>query len=175
MIVCKSFSMTTSETVFGTVSDFMTRKVKVITENETMRQACKLMYQHNIGSIIIIKNNDGKSSDTKKEIPAGILTERDIARMIGFSAKFYPDTPVSEVMNKPSVTVSPNTSVKDAVTLMEQRDIRRLPVVDDNQQMIGIITAKDILKVVMNIFKGTTKGQDLTSDGFDLLGLLGAE
>jgi hypothetical protein len=54
----------------------MTREVKVITENETVRQACKLMYQHNIGSIIIIKNNDGKSSDTtKKEIPVGILTE----------------------------------------------------------------------------------------------------
>ena len=167
--------MTTSETVSGTVSDFMTSEVKVVTENETMRQACKLMYQHNIGSIIIVKNDDGKSSDTKKEIPAGILTERDIARMIGFSAKFYPDTLVSEVMNKPLVTVSPNTLVKDAVALMEQRDIRRLPVVDDNQQMIGIITAKDILKAVMNIFKGTAKGQNLISDGFDLLGLLGAE
>ena len=153
----------------------MTSEVKVETENETMRQACKLMYQHNIGSIIIVKNDDGKSSDTKKEIPVGILTERDIARMIGFSAKFYPDTPVSEVMNKPLITVSPNTSVKDAVALMEQRDIRRLPVVDDEQQMIGIITAKDILKAVMNIFKGTAKGQDLTSDGFDLLGLVGAE
>ena len=151
--------MTTSETVSGTVSDFMTSEVKVITENETMRQACKLMYQHNIGSIIIIKNDDGKSNDTtKKEIPVGILTERDIARMIRFSAKFYPDTPVSEVMNKPLITVSPNTSVKDAVALMEQRDIRRLPVVNDEHQMIGIITAKDILKVVMNIFKGTTKG-----------------
>lgn len=168
--------MTISETVSGTVSDFMTSEVKVVTENETMRQASKLMYQHNIGSIIIVKNDDGKSSDTtKKKIPVGILTERDIARMIGFSAKFYPDTPVSEVMNKPLITVSPNTPVKDAVALMEQRDIRRLPVVDDEQQMIGIITAKDILKVVMNIFKGTTKGQDLTSEGFDLLGLLGAE
>src|SRR5215471_720210 len=144
MIVCKSFSMTISETVPGSVSDFRTSEVKVVTENETMRQACKLMYQHNIGSIIIVKNDDGKSSDTKKEIPAGILTERDIARMIGFSAKFYPDTLVSEVMNKPLVTVSPNTLVKDAVALMEQRDIRRLPIVDDKQQMIGIITAKDI-------------------------------
>lgn len=168
--------MATSETVSESVSDLMTSKVKVITENETIRQACKLMYQYNIGSIIVVKADGDISSDTtKKEIPTGILTERDIARMIGFSTKFYPDTPVSEVMNKPLITVSPNTSVKDAVALMEQRDIRRLPVVDDEQQMIGIITAKDILKAVMNIFKGTMKGQDLTSEGFDLLGLLGAE
>jgi CBS domain-containing protein len=82
---------------------------------------------------------------------------------------------VSEVMNKPLITVNPYTSVKDAVALMEQKDIRRLPVVDEKGQMVGIITAKDILKAVMNIFKENIKEQDLMSEGFDLLGLLGAE
>jgi CBS domain-containing protein len=155
------------------VSDFMTRNVIIITENEPMRQACKLMYQHNIGSIVILKKEGEISSNTTgKEIPMGIVTERDIARMIGFSAKFFADMPVSEVMNKPLITVNPYTSVKDAVALMEQKDIRRLPVVDDKQQMVGIITAKDILRAV---FKKTTKGQDLISEGFDLLGLLGTE
>jgi CBS domain-containing protein len=157
------------------VSDFMTKKVKIIAENETMREACKLMYQHNIGSIVIIKEGEISSNTTKKEIPVGIVTERDVARMIGFSAKFFADMPVSEVMNKPIITVNPYTSVKDAVALMEQRDIRRLPVVDEKGQMVGIITAKDILRAVMNIFKEVMKDQDLTSEGFDLLGLLGAE
>ena len=76
------------------VSDFMTRNVKTIKETETMRQACKLMYQDNIGSIVILKkevdSNESKTSDTtvKNEIPIGIVTERDVARMVGFSAKF---------------------------------------------------------------------------------------
>jgi CBS domain-containing protein len=157
------------------VSDFMTKKVKIIAENETMREACKLMYQHNIGSIVIIKEGEISGNTTKKEIAVGIVTERDVARMIGFSAKFFADMPVSEVMNKPLITVNPYTSVKDAVALMEQRDIRRLPVVDEKGQMVGIITAKDILRAVMNIFKEVMKDQDLTSEGFDLLGLLGAE
>lgn len=157
------------------VSDFMTKKVKIITENETMREACKLMYQHNIGSIVITKEGEISSNTTKKEIPVGIVTERDVARMIGFSAKFFADMPVSEVMNKPLITVNPHTSVNDAVALMEQKDIRRLPVVDDKGQMVGILTAKDILKAVMNIFKENIKDQDLMSEGFDLLGLLGAE
>ncbi|MFZ0511851.1 MAG: CBS domain-containing protein, partial [Candidatus Nitrosopolaris sp.] len=61
------------------------------------------------------------------------------------------------------------------VALMEQKDIRRLPVVDEKGEMVGIITAKDILKAVMNIFKENMKEQDLMSEGFDLLGLLGAE
>lgn len=157
------------------VSDFMTKKVKIITENDTMKEACKLMYQHNIGSIVITKEGEISSNTTKKEIPVGIVTERDVARMIGFSAKFFADMRVSEVMNKPLITVNPYTSVKDAVALMEQKDIRRLPVVDEKAQMVGIITAKDILKAVMNIFKEKLKDQDLMSEGFDLLGLLGAE
>jgi CBS domain-containing protein len=44
--------------------------------------------------------------------------------MVGFSAKFFPDMPVSEVMTKPLITVHPNTSVKDAVSLMEKKDIK---------------------------------------------------
>ena len=83
--------------------------------------------------------------------------------------------PVSEVMSKPLITVSPDTSVENAVSLMEQKDIRRLPVIDDKGQMVGIITAKDIFKAVMKTFKQTGKDQDLMSEGFDLLGLLGAE
>lgn len=159
-----------------TVSDFMTRNVTTIIENETMRQACKLMYQDNIGSIVIIKNDTvDQAGTTTQEIPRGMVTERDIARMVGFSAKFFADMPVSEVMSKPLITINPNTSVKDAVSLMEQKDIRRLPVIDEKGQMVGIITAKDIFKAVMKTFKETGKDQDLMSEGFDLLGLLGIE
>jgi CBS domain-containing protein len=159
-----------------TVSDFMTRNVTTIIENETMRQACKLMYQDNIGSIVIIKKDTvDQAGTTTKEIPRGMVTERDIARMVGFSAKFFADMPVSEVMSKPLITVNPNTSVKDALSLMEQKDIRRLPVIDEKGQMVGIITAKDIFKAVMKTFKETGKDQDLMSEGFDLLGLLGIE
>jgi len=105
----------------------------------------------------------------------GIVTERDIARMIGFSAKFFADMNVSEIMSKPLITVTPNTSVKDAVALMDQKNIRRLPVVDYKGQMAGIITGKDIFKAVLNIFKENMKDQDLKSEGFDLLGLIGTE
>jgi CBS domain-containing protein len=83
--------------------------------------------------------------------------------------------PVSEVMSKPLITVNPDTSLKDAVSLMEQKDIRRLPVTDYKGQMVGIITAKDIFKAVIKTFKETRKDQELKSEGFDLLGLLGAE
>jgi CBS domain-containing protein len=74
----------------------------------------KLMYQENIGSIIILTKNAG-SHDSERPgtlndggTPVGIVTERDIARMIGFSARFFADMSVSEVMSKPLTTSDTN-------------------------------------------------------------------
>ena len=66
-------------------------------------------------------------------------------------AKFFADMTVSEVMSKPVITINSDTSTKDAVALMEQKDIRRMPIVDNKGQMVGIITSKDILKAFMKI------------------------
>jgi CBS domain-containing protein len=166
------------------VSDFMSKNVRTIRENETLKQTSKLMYQNDIGSVVVLKesdaidrvNHDSAHITTEyKEIPTGIVTERDIARMVGHSAKFFSDIPVSEVMSKPVITVSPDTSIKEAVVLMQQKDIRRLPVVSNNGLMVGIITDKDILKAVIKTFKKIIRDHGLLSDGFDLLGFLGAE
>jgi predicted transcriptional regulator len=55
------------------------------------------------------------------------------------------------------------------------KDIRRLPIVDTKGQMVGIITAKDIFKPLIKVFKQVAKDKDLIPDGFDLLGLIGVE
>jgi CBS domain-containing protein len=167
------------------VFDFMTRNVVTIAESRTMKQASKLMYEDNIGSIVILKEGTGSNLDDdvsgstseKKEIPIGIVTERDIARTVGFAAKhsIFGDIPLSELMSKPLITIQPSASLKDAVVLMQQKDIRRLPIIDKDGQLVGIITQKDILRAVFKIFKKTIKDQGLISEGFDLLGFLGAE
>ena len=169
------------------VFDFMTRNVITIPESQTMKQASKLMYEYNIGSIVILKEGGGSNHDDnvsgstteKKEIPIpiGIVTERDIARTVGFAAKhsIFGDIPLSELMSKPLITIQPGASLKDAVVLMQQKDIRRLPIIDKDGRLEGIITEKDILRVVLKIFKKTIKDRGLISEGFDLLGFLGAE
>ena len=149
------------------ISEFMTRDVITITENGSVGEACKLMYKENIGSLIIIKKDI--------VIPVGIVTERDITKMVGLSNKFFVDMPVSGIMSQPLVTINPTTSVGDAVYLMEQKNIRRLPVINTQGLIVGIITAKDIFKPLMKIFKQVAKEKKLISDGFDLLGLIGME
>ena len=58
-------------------------------------------------------------------------------------------TPLRDIMSKPLITISTNGSVKDAIQLMQQKNIRRL-VISDGERMIGIITAKDVFRAIMN-------------------------
>ena len=143
-----------------TVSSIMTSKVITITEKQTLKELSKLMYQRNIGGIIILKDilpNNASEEDT----PIGIITERDIARLVAFSSNLSTDTPTSELMSKPLITINQNSSIKDASDLMQQHNIRRLPVLDNKGKLVGIITAKDILKAMMDLLKSVMNQQDL--------------
>ena len=148
-----------------TVSSIMTTKVITVTEKQTLKELSKLMYQRNIGGIIILKDilpND--TSDVDK--PIGIITERDIARLVSFSSNLSTDTPTSELMSKPLITINQNASIKDATDLMQQNNIRRLPVLDNKGKLVGIITAKDILKAMMELLKSIMSQQDLMQLAF---------
>jgi CBS domain-containing protein len=143
-----------------TVSSIMTSKVITITEKQTLKELSKLMYQRNIGGIIILKDilpNNASEEDT----PIGIITERDIARLVAFSSNLSTDTPTSELMSQPLITINQNSSIKDASDLMQQHNIRRLPVLDNKGKLVGIITAKDILKAMMDLLKSVMNQQDL--------------
>jgi len=135
-----------------TVSSIMTPKVITVTEKQTLKELSKLMYQRNIGGIIVLKDilpNDTLDLDK----PIGIITERDIARLVAFSSNLSTDTPTSELMSKPLITINQNSSIKEATDLMQQNNIRRLPVLDNKGELVGIITAKDILKSMMDLLK----------------------
>ena len=71
------------------------------------QEASKLMYQNDIGSIIILKRKDTTESVS---IPIGIITERDIARIVGFASAFSSTMPVSEAMSKPLLTTTTSSS-----------------------------------------------------------------
>ena len=123
------------------VSSMMTRDIKTEKEDQNVLTACKMMYENNIGCIIIVKQNDIK--------PVGIITERDVVRLLGSLKPSLLQTPLREIMSKPLVKISINSSVRDAILTMQQKNIRRL-IVSDGEKMVGIITDKDIFRTIMN-------------------------
>ena len=123
------------------VSSIMTGGVITATADETIKTVCKLMYENDIGSIVIVKRT---VDDANK--PVGIITERDIVRQIGLLELFVVQAPIRQIMSTPLVTIGPNNPIRDAIEIMQVKKIRRLVVIDDREKMVGIITIKDVLK-----------------------------
>lgn len=144
------------------VSSAMTTKVINTSETQSVRAVCKTMYKNKVGSIVITKDiSSSTDNNTTEKTPVGIVTERDYVRLIGFSDLFVVDAPISELMSSPIITINQNNSVKDAMEVMLQKDIRRLPVVDTHGKMVGIITDKDIFKAVNKTAELVTGNQSL--------------
>ena len=151
-----SSSNTSLESV--SVSSIMITDVKTAEENQSIQAVCKILYDNKIGSIVILKNSTSENKESKK-IPVGIVTERDIVRLVSLpDNKLSVDQPVYLLMKTPLITINPNSSVIDAMETMQQKDIRRLPVVDNRENMLGIVTDKDIFRVIL-------KNQTLASSG----------
>lgn len=144
------------------VSSAMTTNVISASETQSVRDVCKTMYKNKVGSIVITKDIlSSTDNNTTEKTPVGIVTERDYVRLIGFSDLFVVDAPISELMSSPIITINQNNSVKDAMEVMLQKDIRRLPVVDAHGKMVGIITDKDIFKAVSKTAELITGNQSL--------------
>ena len=117
------------------VSDIMKKDVISIDEAKTIKDAANIMNEARIGSIVI----------TKDDTPVGILTERDFVTKI--TAKEIPlSTPLSEVMTKPLLVISPDQTVWEAAETMKNMEIHRIAVQEGNK-IIGMVTTTDLVKV----------------------------
>jgi predicted transcriptional regulator len=134
------------------VSNFMTRAVKTVTHMQSLKEAAKFMYENNIGGVVIVMS-------TSPDKPAGIITERDILKVVAYDQLYQPTTPheiafldmaVMSFMTAPVVTISMDTTLWAALQVMQSNKIRRLPILDKNQKMVGIITEKDIVRAIAN-------------------------
>jgi len=117
----------------------MITRVRTIKSKQLLKDALKEMVKRNIGSLVTVE--DGK--------PVGIVTERDVSRSVAKGAKAL-RTQVKRVMSSPLVTVSPNTSIENAMIKMLKNGIRRLPVIE-KEKLVGIVTERDILRWVLKI------------------------
>jgi CBS domain-containing protein len=122
------------------VSKYMTKTVITANLDQTIQSVCKIMSENNVGGIVVVKR--GVSGNE----PLGIITERDIIRKIGEADLFTTQSSIRELMSNNLVTIKPDNTISDAIGLMHGNNIRRLPVIDNDGKMVGIITDKDILK-----------------------------
>ncbi len=127
-----------------TVSDIMNRNIVYVEPEDSVYKAAKLMKEHGIGSVVVLKKGELK----------GIVTERDlITRYIAKGDGRRPeDVKVSEIMTSNPVVVKENTEVDEAARLMVEKNIRRLLVVNSSGKLVGIVSSRDIIRIAPHIW-----------------------
>ena len=101
-------------------------------------EVIRLMAEHHIGSVLVMQGGE----------LLGIATERDYARKVILQGRSSADTPVSQIMSHPVVTVSPADTAQTCMALMTERRIRHLPVVEGGQ-VLGLVSIGDLVKAVI--------------------------
>lgn len=127
----------TSPNIWMNVDQVMSKDVVTISPHETVASAAVLMSERNISCIIAVENKNVK----------GILTETDLLKKAVAEGKDTRKMMVAEIMSSPVETACCDMSVLKASEFMETRDIRRLPILDE-QKLVGIITQTDLTRVI---------------------------
>jgi CBS domain-containing protein len=113
-------------------------QVHCVDPNAKVRDAVELLGERLIGAVLVCRNNR----------VLGIVSERDCTREVLWRGSCTLDTPVSELMRSEVVTVSRNDSLDYCMSLMNDRRIRHLPVVEDGE-LVGVISIGDVINSLL--------------------------
>lgn len=121
------------------VEQLMTREVKVCTEVDTLNRAAELMWQSDCGCIPVIgANGDGRLM--------GIVTDRDIAMAAYTQGRPLGGIPVGTAMAHEVIACHANDGISQAEALMRDNRVRRLPVLDRDEHLVGILSLNDVAR-----------------------------
>jgi len=118
------------------ISEIMSRQPVVCEINQSVQEVAKLMKKYTISSVVVLEH---------KEL-AGIITVDDIVRKAVATAKDANKTLAKDIMSSNVISIAPNASVREAMELFGEQEIRQVPVMKNNK-LVGFLTQKDILRI----------------------------
>ncbi|WP_312595176.1 CBS domain-containing protein [Stutzerimonas nitrititolerans] len=123
------------KTVAQLLRDKQHQNVHTISSEATVLEFLQAMAEHNVGALPVV--DDGEL--------VGIVSERDYARKIVLQGRSSVGTPVSTIMSSPVITTEPQQSIQACMSLMTDRHLRHLPVVDEDR-LVGLLSIGDLVK-----------------------------
>lgn len=123
------------KTVAQLLRDKQHQNVHTISSEATVLEFLQAMAEHNVGALPVV--DDGEL--------VGIVSERDYARKIVLQGRSSVGTPVSTIMSSPVITTEPQQSIQACMSLMTDRHLRPLPVVEEGR-LVGLLSIGDLVK-----------------------------
>ncbi|HEY9075087.1 MAG TPA: CBS domain-containing protein [Anaerolineaceae bacterium] len=112
--------------------------------------ALRIMADKDVGALLVMKEDK----------LVGIISERDYARKVILQGKSSRETPVREIMTANVHTIHPDQTVDEAMTLMHQAHVRHLPVVENEGEVIGMISIGDVVRMVIQRQRRTIRNME---------------
>jgi CBS domain-containing protein len=116
------------------IDDVMTSDPRSLASRASVVEAARLMRDEDVGSVPIVEGDK----------LAGTVTDRDIAIRVVAEGKDPSSVTVGEIASRELVTVDPKQHLDDALRLMARHQVRRLPVVEEDGTLVGIVAQKDV-------------------------------
>lgn len=124
------------------VGEICNRDTVIMKRDETIGEAAQLMRRNHVGDVVVIEERDGLN------IPVGIVTDRDLVVEIMATGLDAAVITVGDMMEQELVTVKESVGVFEAIQYMRSKMVRRLPVVDENGALMGILALDDLLELL---------------------------
>jgi CBS domain-containing protein len=121
-----------------TIRDLMTRSPRTVDSGSSAVEAARFMRDEDVGLIPIVESDR----------LVGTVTDRDIAVRLVAEGKSPEKTQVADIASRELVTIDPDQDVEEAFRLMAKHQVRRLPVVEEDGKLVGIVAQADIAKHV---------------------------
>lgn len=116
------------------IREVMTSNPRTVDPTTSIIDAARMMRDEDVGPIPIVDNNQC----------AGILTDRDIVLRVVAAGKDPSTTTVGDVASRDVITIDPDQTLEEGARLMAQHQVRRLPVCEEDGQLVGIIAQADL-------------------------------
>lgn len=124
------------------VGEFCNREVIIVEKQESVVEAAKLMRHHHVGDVVVVEEKEGV------KVPVGIVTDRDIVIEVLAEDVEPASVSVADIMSSELAKVREEDELLQTIQFMRSRGVRRLPVVDAQGGLVGILTVDDVLDLV---------------------------
>lgn len=125
------------------IGEICNREVVMAEVNDTVLSAAKKMRKHHVGDVLIVKKSNGSC------FPISIVTDRDLVVEV-MAPEIDPSVlTVGDIMTRDLATVNENAGLFDTIQHMRTRGVRRMPVVDERGNLVGVVTLDDLLGLLV--------------------------
>ncbi len=133
------------------VGQFCNRDTVIVRREDSIVTAAQLMRQNHVGTVVVVTDVDGMLK------PAGIVTDRDLVLEV-LAAELDPETvTIGDLVSYELVTARESDGIWETIQRMRTKGVRRMPVINGNGALVGIITVDDLLDILAAELSEVTK------------------